>query len=85
MLDHQTHTAIADELHRANRDRTPVPLLTARYPDMVIEDSYAIQKIWAERQVEAGRHPVGHKIGLTSKAMQDATGIDEPDYGVILR
>lgn len=83
MLDHQTHTAIADELHRANRDRTPVPLLTARYPDMVIEDSYAIQKIWAERQVEAGRHPVGHKIGLTSKAMQDATGIDEPDYGVI--
>ncbi|MGW9551410.1 2-keto-4-pentenoate hydratase [Citricoccus zhacaiensis] len=83
MLDHSTHTAIADELHRAGEDRTPVPLLTARYPDMGIEDSYAVQGIWAQRQIDAGRQKVGHKIGLTSKAMQDATGIDEPDYGVI--
>lgn len=83
MLDHETHLKIADELHRAGIDRVPVPRLTARYPEMEIEDSYAIQRIWAERQVEAGRRKVGHKIGLTSKAMQDATGIDEPDYGVI--
>ncbi len=83
MLDHSVHVAIADELHEAGRSRTPVPLLTARYEGMVVEDSYAIQKIWAERQIEAGRKKVGHKIGLTSKAMQDATGITEPDYGVI--
>ena len=83
MLDHETHVKIADELHRAGIDRVPVPRLTARYPQMEIEDSYAVQRIWAERQVEAGRRKVGHKIGLTSKAMQDATGIDEPDYGVI--
>ena len=83
MLDHETHVKIADELHRAGIDRVPVPRLTARYPEMEIEDSYAVQRIWAERQVEAGRRKVGHKIGLTSKAMQDATGIDEPDYGVI--
>jgi 2-oxo-hept-3-ene-1,7-dioate hydratase len=83
MLDQQTRVAIADELHRAGVDRAPVPLLTARYPDMEIEDSYAVQGIWAERQQQAGRRKVGHKIGLTSKAMQDATGIDEPDYGVI--
>ncbi|WFP16279.1 fumarylacetoacetate hydrolase family protein [Citricoccus muralis] len=83
MLDHATHVAIADELHRANLDRVPVPLLTARYPDMVIEDSYAVQGIWAQRQLDSGRTKAGHKIGLTSKAMQDATGIDEPDYGVI--
>ncbi|MFC7401692.1 2-oxo-hept-4-ene-1,7-dioate hydratase [Citricoccus sp. GCM10030269] len=83
MLDHSTHTAIADELHRAGQDRQPVPLLTARYPEMEIEDSYAVQRIWARRQEETGRTKAGHKIGLTSKAMQDATGIDEPDYGVI--
>ena len=83
MLDEQTHVKIADELHQAGRDRQPVPLLTARYPQMSIEDSYAVQRIWAQRQTEAGRRKAGHKIGLTSKAMQDATGIDEPDYGVI--
>lgn len=83
MLDHETHVKIADELHRAGIDRVPVPRLTARYPQMEIEDSYAVQRIWAERQVEAGRRKVGHKIGLTSKAMQAATGITEPDYGVI--
>lgn len=83
MLDHEAHVKIADELHQANIDRKPVPLLTKRYPDMVIEDSYAIQKIWADRQIETGRRKAGHKIGLTSKAMQAATGIDEPDYGVI--
>ena len=83
MLDEQTHVMIADELHRAGQDRQPVPLLTRRHPQMTIEDSYAIQRIWAQRQQEAGRRKVGHKIGLTSKAMQEATGIDEPDYGVI--
>ncbi|MCT2089296.1 fumarylacetoacetate hydrolase family protein [Micrococcus terreus] len=83
MLDHQTHVKIADELHQAGQDRKPVPLLTARYPEMEIEDSYAVQGIWAQRQQESGRKKVGHKIGLTSKAMQDATGITEPDYGVI--
>lgn len=83
MLDHQTHVKIADELHRAGQDRRPVPLLTARYEGMEIADSYAVQRIWAQRQVESGRTVSGHKIGLTSKAMQAATGISEPDYGVI--
>src|SRR5690625_6719861 len=83
MLDHETHVKIADELHQANIDRKPVPLLTKRYPEIVIEASYAIQKIWADRQIETGRRKVGHKIGLTSKAMQDATGIDEPGYGAM--
>lgn len=83
MLDDATRAAIADELHEAGVTRTPVPLLTERYPQIEIEDSYAVQRIWAQRQEDAGRRKVGHKIGLTSKAMQAATGIDEPDYGVI--
>ena len=83
MLASETITAIADELVEASRSRTPVPRLTARYPDMTIEDSYAVQSLWRTRNEESGRRLVGHKIGLTSKAMQAATGITEPDYGVI--
>jgi len=82
-LDQDTITSIADELVEAGRTRTPVPLLTARYPDMTVEDSYAVQSLWRTRNESAGRTVVGHKIGLTSKAMQYATGITEPDYGII--
>ncbi|MEJ3405207.1 2-oxo-hepta-3-ene-1,7-dioic acid hydratase [Rathayibacter sp. YIM 133350] len=83
MLDAATITAIADELAAAERERTTVPLLTARYPGMDVEDSYAVQNEWRRRGIEAGRRPVGRKIGLTSKVMQAATGITEPDYGAI--
>ncbi|MEA5456168.1 2-oxo-hepta-3-ene-1,7-dioic acid hydratase [Sinomonas sp. JGH33] len=83
MLDPQTIEAIADELVEAGRTRTPVPLLHTRYEGMDIEDSYAVQKLWASRLEAQGKRVVGRKIGLTSKAMQAATGITEPDYGVI--
>jgi 2-oxo-hept-3-ene-1,7-dioate hydratase len=84
VLDQKAVAAIADELLEARRTRTPIPRLTARYPDMTVEDSYAVQNLWSDRLQEAGRTLVGRKIGLTSKAMQAATGITEPDYGVIL-
>ncbi|GAA1616815.1 fumarylacetoacetate hydrolase family protein [Leucobacter chromiireducens] len=83
MLDQTQIDAIADELVQADIDRAILPKLTARYPDMVIEDSYAIQKVWSDRRIAQGAKLVGHKIGLTSKVMQLATGISEPDYGVI--
>ncbi|MEH0109207.1 fumarylacetoacetate hydrolase family protein [Tersicoccus sp. MR15.9] len=83
MLEPTTIAAIADELVEAGRTRTPVPLLHTRYPEMEVEDSYAVQQLWSSRLQEGGRTVVGRKIGLTSKAMQDATGITEPDYGVI--
>jgi 2-oxo-hept-3-ene-1,7-dioate hydratase len=84
MLDRQAVAAIADELLEARKTRTPIPRLTARYPEMTVEDSYAVQNLWSDRLQQAGRTLVGRKIGLTSKAMQAATGITEPDYGVIL-
>jgi 2-oxo-hept-3-ene-1,7-dioate hydratase len=83
MLHKQVIIEIADELAAAERDRSTVPLLTARYPGMTIEDSYAVQNEWRRRGVSAGRRLVGRKIGLTSKVMQAATGISEPDYGAI--
>ncbi|MFE6963910.1 2-oxo-hept-4-ene-1,7-dioate hydratase [Agromyces sp. NPDC057679] len=84
MLDQPAIDAIADELVAADRDRTTVPLLTARHPGMSVDDAYAVQRVWAERRIAGGARLVGRKIGLTSKVMQVATGITEPDYGVIL-
>lgn len=83
MLDHKDIVAIADELADAERDRTTVPRLTSRFTDMTVEDSYAVQKEWVKRGEADGRRLVGRKIGLTSKVMQEATGITEPDYGAI--
>jgi len=75
--------AIADELAEADRTHGVIPRITARYPDATVEDSYAIQGVWRDKNIAAGRRLVGRKIGLTSKAMQAATGITEPDYGVM--
>jgi 2-oxo-hept-3-ene-1,7-dioate hydratase len=83
MLDTPTIHAIADELAAAERERATVPLLTARHPGMTVDDAYAVQRVWVERGLAAGRRLVGRKIGLTSKVMQQATGITEPDYGAI--
>lgn len=83
MLSAQTITAIADELADATLHRGTVARITQRYPDATVEDSYAIQSVWRDRNLAQGRKLVGRKIGLTSRAMQHATGISEPDYGVI--
>ncbi len=83
-LPDETIAAIADELADAESRRATVPLLTARHAGMTVDDAYAVQGEWRRRAVAYGRRLVGHKIGLTSKVMQAATGIDEPDYGAIL-
>lgn len=82
-LPTETIAALAAELAEAERTRGVMPRITARHPDATIEDSYAIQGVWRDSQVAAGRRLVGRKIGLTSRAMQQATGITEPDYGVM--
>jgi len=83
MLNDRTIAQLAQELADAERDRAVIPRITARHPEATIDDSYAIQRVWQEKNLAAGRRLVGRKIGLTSKAMQQATGISEPDYGVM--
>ena len=55
-----------------------------RFPGMTIEDGYAVSRAWVARKIADGRQVRGHKIGLTSRAMQQASQIDEPDYGTLL-
>ena len=57
---------------------------TVDHPDMTIEDAYASQNAWLRIELDRGRQLVGHKIGLTSKAMQLAMNINEPDSGYLL-
>ena len=83
MLDADTIAQIAAELAEADRTHGVIPRITARWPEATVEDAYAIQGVWRDRNLAAGRTLVGRKIGLTSKAMQHATGITEPDYGVM--
>lgn len=76
--------AAAHSLEQAERSRTPARQLSQTYPGMTLADAYAIQAAWMELKVRAGRTVKGHKIGLTSKAMQRAVQIGEPDFGVLL-
>src|ERR1700685_3195791 len=74
----------AESLHRAEKTRTQIRQLSLEFPSITIADAYAIQKAWIEIKLAEGRVVKGHKIGLTSKAMQSALNIDEPDSGVLL-
>lgn len=83
MLDKTTVSAIAAELGKADRDRVPVVTLSSRYPGLSIEDAYAVQNTWREKQLDHGHRQVGYKVGLTSKSQQDHAGMTEPNYGVL--
>src|SRR3984885_10948717 len=74
----------AERLHQAEKTRQQIRQLSLEYPGITIADAYAIQKAWIEIKLGEGRVVKGHKIGLTSKAMQSALNIDEPDSGVLL-
>ena len=76
--------AAAERLDRAEKSRTQIRQLSQEFPAITLDDAYAIQKAWIEIKTSAGRVVKGHKIGLTSKAMQSALNIDEPDSGVLL-
>lgn len=75
---------LAASLDEAERTRSQVDLVSLSYPDMTIEDSYAIQAAWVTRKIARGNALIGHKIGLTSRAMQRLASINEPDYGALL-
>ncbi len=84
MLTDAEIETIATGLAEAERTRKQVRILSLDYPQMTIEDAYAVQRAFIKRKLAEGRIIKGHKIGLTSKAMQNALGIDEPDSGVLL-
>lgn len=84
MLSRDTIEQIAARLHEAEQKRVQIRQISLDYPEITIEDAYAIQHAWVSMKLAAGRTVKGHKIGLTSRAMQMSSQIDEPDYGTLL-
>jgi 2-oxo-hept-3-ene-1,7-dioate hydratase len=75
---------IAARHEQARTTVTPIRRITLDHPEMTLDDAYACQEAWVALQVGDGAEVRGHKIGLTSRAMQAAMHIDEPDYGTLL-
>jgi len=84
MLSEDVRHTVAETLAAAERDRTPVPPLRDTWPDLDVVDSYSIQLLNIGQRLRDGASVRGHKVGLSSKAMQDMMGVDEPDYGHLL-
>ncbi len=84
MLSDAQIQELAAELHQSQKTRVQVEHFSKRFPGMTLEDGYRISRAWVALQLAEGRRVIGHKIGLTSRAMQQASQIDEPDYGTLL-
>lgn len=84
MLSDADRKKCADILMNAQKEHKQATPFSQTFPAIEIEDSYAISAEVAQRKIKAGAKLIGHKVGLTSKAMQRSSMIDEPDYGYIL-
>jgi len=84
MLSQADRKKAADILIAAEKERKQAVQLTKTWPDITFEDAYAISTEVANRKIAGGAKLIGHKVGLTSKAMQRSSQIDEPDYGHLL-
>ncbi|MDR6522148.1 2-oxo-hepta-3-ene-1,7-dioic acid hydratase [Variovorax gossypii] len=84
MLNDNLIHQLAAELHASEKSRVQVEHFSKRFPEMNIQDGYAISRTWMKLKLAEGRIVKGHKIGLTSRAMQQASQITEPDYGTLL-
>lgn len=79
----EDHAKAAEVLLVAEATGEQIGLLTKRFPEMGMDDAYAIQNAIYRAKLARGRKVVGWKIGLTSKAMQYALNIDIPDSGIL--
>jgi 2-keto-4-pentenoate hydratase len=84
MLSSAIRAELAAGLADAERTREPITPLTAAHPDIDVVDAYEIQLINIRARLDDGARVIGHKVGLSSEAMQKMMGVDEPDYGHLL-
>jgi 2-oxo-hept-3-ene-1,7-dioate hydratase len=80
----EDHRTAAKALLQAEATRQQIGLLSLTYPGMTLDDAYAVQAELVAMKLASGRHRIGWKIGLTSRAMQEQLKIDTPDSGVLL-
>ena len=83
-LSAEQHAAIARQLYEAEKSATPIPLLTQTWPDITLEDAYAIQTEGLRLRLNDGETVIGRKIGITSRGMMRMLNCDTPDYSYLL-
>jgi len=83
-LTKQEIRQLGAELHRALVSVTPIDPLVLRYPDLSIEDAYAVQLAMVSHRIAAGQRVVGKKIGVTSKVVMEMLKVNQPDFGHLL-
>ena len=83
-LDKATIAALARRLDEAEHGRTQLGQFSLEHPAMTLEDGYAVSRAWVGHKLATGRKVIGHKIGLTSRAMQRSSNVTEPDFGTLL-
>ena len=84
MLDPHTLDTLARQLYQARKSHTALRHFSQQHPGMTVEDGYAIQRAWVALELADGRTIKGRKIGLTSRAMQLSSRIDEPDFAPLM-
>ncbi len=84
MLSDALIEELAAQLEAAELSRQQLRHFSAAHPGMTMHDGYRINRAWMKIKAQQGRMVIGHKIGLTSRAMQVSSNIDEPDYGTLL-
>lgn len=84
MLSDDVRRTIADALREAQASRRPIPPVRETWPMADVVDAYEIQLLNIQRSLDRGARINGHKVGLSSRAMQEMMGVDEPDYGHLL-
>ena len=83
-LGPDTHAQLARRLYAARQSRQPLRHFSRDHPQMTIADGYAVQREWVKLELADGRRIRGRKIGLTSRAMQQASQITEPDFAPLM-
>lgn len=84
MLSDNVRAELAASLAEAERSRVAMSPMTDTYADFDVVDAYEIQLLNIRQRVAEGARVVGHKVGLSSEAMQKMMNVDEPDYGHLL-
>lgn len=80
-LSNEEVRRIGDTLFDALSTRQTVSPPRQTYPQMTIDDAYGVSNQILKRRLDAGARVVGRKIGLTSEAVQQQLGVDQPDFG----
>lgn len=83
-LDKKIIEELAQRLDTAEQTRTQIAQFSLEFPQMTLEDGYAVSRAWVAHKLARGRTMIGHKIGLTSRAMQRSSNVNEPDFGTLL-